>query len=115
LVYASAWSRSIALAWYAEGEEYIKSLAEDRSIRSMVYRSLPEAAVLEDRDRALSAQQIRLTVHSAEARHYHRAQRCYRQCMRSDLQKLTDKRVKLDISEIEHPENRRLPGGPQHR
>jgi small subunit ribosomal protein S3 len=90
--------------WYAEGEEYIKSLAEDRSIRSMVYRSLPEAAVSKIEIERFPPNQIRLTVHSAKPGIIIGRKGATVNALRSDLQKLTDKRVKLDISEIEHPE-----------
>ena len=90
--------------WYAEGEEYTRLLAEDRAIRATIYNTLPEAAVSKIEIERFPPNQIRLTVHSAKPGIIIGRKGATVNALRSDLQKLTDKRVKLDISEIEHPE-----------
>jgi small subunit ribosomal protein S3 len=90
--------------WYAEGEEYTNLLAEDRGIRDLVMKSLPEAAVSKIEIERFPPNQIRLTVHSAKPGIIIGRKGATVNALRNDLQKITNKRVKLDIAEIERPE-----------
>lgn len=90
--------------WYAEGEEYTQLLAEDRAIRDLVMKGLPEAAVSKVEIERFPPNQIRLTVHSAKPGIIIGRKGATVNALRNDLQKLTGKRVKLDIAEIEKPE-----------
>ena len=90
--------------WYAEGEEYIQLLAEDRAIRDLVMTGLPEAAISKVEIERFPPNQIRITVHSAKPGIIIGRKGATVNALRNDLQKLTDKRVKLDIVEIERPE-----------
>jgi small subunit ribosomal protein S3 len=90
--------------WYAEGAEYTQLLAEDRSIRELVHKSLPEAAISKVEIERFPPNQIRVTVHSAKPGIIIGRKGATVNALRNDLQKITGKRVKLDIAEIEKPE-----------
>ena len=90
--------------WYAEGEEYTQLLAEDREIRNLVAKSLPEAAISKVEIERFPPNQIRVTVHSAKPGIIIGRKGATVNALRNDLQKITGKRVKLDIAEITNPE-----------
>jgi small subunit ribosomal protein S3 len=90
--------------WYAEGEEYTQLLAEDRAIRNLVTRGLPEAAISKVEIERFPPNQIRVTVHSAKPGIIIGRKGATVNALRNDLQKITGKRVKLDIAEITNPE-----------
>ena len=90
--------------WYAEGEEYKTLLAEDRLIRSTIHGSLPEAAISKIEIERFPPNQVRLTVHSAKPGIVIGRRGATVNALRNDLQQTTNKRVKLDVAEIEHPE-----------
>lgn len=90
--------------WYAEGQEYSKLLAEDRAIRNHVFSKLSEAAISKIEIERFPPNQLRLTVHSAKPGIIIGRKGASVNQLRNDLQQLTNKRVKLDIAEIEHPE-----------
>jgi len=90
--------------WYAEGEEYTQLLAEDRAIRDLVTRGLPEAAISKVEIERFPPNQIRVTVHSAKPGIIIGRKGATVNALRNDLQKITGKRVKLDIAEITNPE-----------
>ena len=90
--------------WYAERDEYTKLLAEDRQIREKVGKSLPEAAISKVEIERFPPNQVRITIHSAKPGIIIGRKGVTVNNLRNDLQQLTNKRVKLDIAEIEHPE-----------
>jgi small subunit ribosomal protein S3 len=90
--------------WYAEGEEYTQLLAEDRAIRDLVTNGLPEAAISQVEIERFPPNQIRVTVHSAKPGIIIGRKGATVNALRNDLQKITGKRVKLDIAEITNPE-----------
>ena len=90
--------------WYAEGEEYTQLLAEDRAIRDLVTKGLPEAAISKVEIERFPPNQIRVTVHSAKPGIIIGRKGATVNALRNDLQKITGKRVKLDIAEITNPE-----------
>jgi small subunit ribosomal protein S3 len=90
--------------WFAEGKEYTALLEEDRNIRKLVMRSLPEAAISKVEIERFPPNQVRVTIHSAKPGIIIGRKGVTVNALRNDLQTLTNKRVKLDISEIEHPE-----------
>jgi small subunit ribosomal protein S3 len=90
--------------WYAEGEEYTQLLAEDRAIRDLVTNGLPEAAISRVEIERFPPNQIRVTVHSAKPGIIIGRKGATVNALRNDLQKITGKRVKLDIAEIANPE-----------
>ncbi|MCX6031620.1 MAG: 30S ribosomal protein S3 [Chloroflexi bacterium] len=90
--------------WYAEGEEYTKLVAEDRAVRKLVNESLPDAAISKVEIERFPPNQVRITVHSAKPGIIIGRKGATVNALRNDLQKVTNKRVKLDIAEIERPE-----------
>ncbi len=90
--------------WFAQGNDYIKLLAEDRAIRKLVTGSLPEAAISKVEIERFPPNQVRVTVHSAKPGIIIGRKGATVNVLRNDLQRITNKRVKLDIAEIEHPE-----------
>lgn len=90
--------------WFAQGTEYIQLLAEDRQIRKLVNDSLPEAAISKVQIERFPPNQVKVTVHSAKPGVIIGRKGATVNLLRADLQKLTNKKVKLDISEIERPE-----------
>jgi small subunit ribosomal protein S3 len=90
--------------WFAEGDEYTELLVEDRAIRQLVQGSLPEAGIAKVEIERFPPNQVRVTVHSAKPGVIIGRKGATVNALRADLQKLTNKKVKLDIAEIEHPE-----------
>jgi small subunit ribosomal protein S3 len=90
--------------WYAEGDDYRKLLAEDRQIRQLVLGMLPKAGISKVEIERFPPNQVRVTVHSAKPGVIIGRKGATVNALRNDLQKLTSKRVKLDIAEIGHPE-----------
>jgi small subunit ribosomal protein S3 len=79
-------------------------LAEDRQIRKLVQDTLPEAAISKVEIERFPPNQVRVTVHSAKPGIIIGRKGATVNALRNDLQRVTNKRVKLDIAEIEHPE-----------
>jgi small subunit ribosomal protein S3 len=90
--------------WYAEGEVYTELVAEDRAIRGLVTRNLPDAAISKVEIERFPPNQVKITVHSAKPGIIIGRKGATVNLLRGDLQKITNKKVKLDISEIERPE-----------
>jgi small subunit ribosomal protein S3 len=90
--------------WYAEGEEYNKLVVEDRTIRELITGNLPEAAISKVEIERFPPNQVKITVHSAKPGVIIGRKGATVNALRNDLQKTTNKRVKLDIAEIEKPE-----------
>jgi small subunit ribosomal protein S3 len=90
--------------WFAEGHEYTKLLEEDRQIRKLVQDNLPDAAISKVEIERFPPNQVRVTVHSAKPGIIIGRKGATVNALRNDLQKMTNKRVKLDIAEIEKPE-----------
>ena len=90
--------------WYAEGADYRGLLREDRALRKLVTGGLPEAGISRVDIERFPPNQIRLTVHSAKPGIIIGRKGATVNQLRNDLQQLTNKRVKLDIAEIEKPE-----------
>ena len=90
--------------WYAEGEVYTELVAEDRAIRGLVTRNLPDAAISKVEIERFPPNQVKITVHSAKPGIIIGRKGATVNLLRGDLQKVTNKKVKLDIAEIERPE-----------
>jgi len=90
--------------WFAEGSEYKDLVNEDRNIRNLVLKSLPEAAISKVEIERFPPNQVRVTVHSAKPGVIIGRRGATVNALRNDLQQMTNKKVKLDIAEIEHPE-----------
>lgn len=90
--------------WFAEGGEYKELLAEDRRIRKMMRDTLPEAQISKVEIERFPPNQVRVTVHSAKPGVIIGRKGATVNSLRNNLQQMTNKRIKLDIAEIEHPE-----------
>ncbi len=90
--------------WYAEGDDYAKLVAEDRQIRQLLMDSVPDAQISKVEIERFPPNQVRVTVHSAKPGVLIGRKGATVNTLRTNLQQLTGKRVKLDIAEIEHPE-----------
>ncbi len=90
--------------WFAEGDEYKNLVGEDRKIRELVLKELPEAAISKVEIERFPPNQVRVTVHSAKPGVIIGRKGATVNELRNRLQQITNKRVKLDIAEIEHPE-----------
>ena len=90
--------------WFAEGKDYTNLVAEDRRIRKIILSGLPEAQISRVDIERFPPNQIRVTVHSAKPGVIIGRKGATVNQLRTDLQNATDKRVKLDIAEIERPE-----------
>lgn len=90
--------------WFAEGDEYKVLVSEDRQIRKLVQKTLPEAAISKVEIERFPPNQVRVTVHSAKPGVIIGRRGATVNALRNDLQQATNKKVKLDIAEIEHPE-----------
>lgn len=90
--------------WFAEGDEYKALVGEDRQIRKLVHKTLPEAAISKVEIERFPPNQVRVTVHSAKPGVIIGRRGATVNALRNDLQQATNKKVKLDIAEIEHPE-----------
>ncbi len=90
--------------WFAEGKEYTNLVAEDRRIREMMLRTLPDAQISRIDIERFPPNQIRVAVHTAKPGVIIGRRGATVNQMRTDLQNATGKRVKLDIVEIDKPE-----------
>ncbi len=90
--------------WFAEGDEYKNLVGEDRQIRELVLKELPEAAISKVEIERFPPNQVRVTVHSAKPGVIIGRKGATVNELRNRLQQITNKKVKLDIAEIEHPE-----------
>ncbi|MGQ9490130.1 MAG: 30S ribosomal protein S3 [Anaerolineae bacterium] len=90
--------------WYAEGDDYARLVTEDRQIRKLLADTLPDAQISKVEIERFPPNQVRVTVHSAKPGVMIGRKGATVNALRNDLQKLTGKRVKLDIAEIDHPE-----------
>ncbi len=79
-------------------------IGEDRKIRALVGKVLPEAAISKVEIERFPPNQVRVTVHSAKPGVIIGRKGATVNALRNDLQQITNKKVKLDIAEIEHPE-----------
>jgi len=89
--------------WYAEGEEYSQLLIEDRQIRGKVTADLARAGVSKiEIERA--PKQVHLTIHAAKPGIIIGRKGATVNELRTSLQAMTDKRVKVDVEEIKRPD-----------
>ena len=82
--------------WFAEGSEYKDLVNEDRNIRNLVLKSLPEAAISKVEIERFPPNQVRVTVHSAKPGVIIGRRGATVNALRNDLQQMTNKKVKLD-------------------
>lgn len=89
--------------WFAEKGRYTELLAEDRKIRAMIRKEIPKAAISEieiERQRNY----VHVWIHTAKPGIIIGRKGANVNQVRTRLQELTNKRVKVDVTEITRPE-----------
>ena len=89
--------------WFAEKGRYTKLLAEDRMIREMIRKEIPKASISNveiERQRNY----VHVWIHTAKPGIIIGRKGANVNQLRTRLQELTNKRVKVDVTEIARPE-----------
>ncbi|MFZ2489233.1 MAG: 30S ribosomal protein S3 [Anaerolineae bacterium] len=89
--------------WFAEKGRYTDLLAEDRTIRTMIRKEIPKASISEieiERQRNY----VHVWIHTAKPGIIIGRKGATVNQLRTNLQELTGKRVKVDVTEITRPE-----------
>lgn len=89
--------------WYAEGERYTELLDEDRKIRSMIFAQSPNAGISYVEIERFP-KEVSITIHSARPGIIIGRKGVNVNELRRRLQELTDKRIKVDVREVERPD-----------
>ena len=89
--------------WYAAGKQYTQQLAEDRQIRAMVFADLAKASV-SNVDIERQPNQVHVIIDTARPGVIIGKKGESVNKLRTELQKLTGKKVKIDVREITKPE-----------
>ena len=89
--------------WYAEGKEYGQLLQEDRMVRKVIRERVPRAGISRIQIRRFP-RQILLDIHTARPGMVIGRRGSTVNELKSDLQAMTEKAVKVDVHEIERPE-----------
>ena len=89
--------------WYAEGQEYGQLLQEDRMVRDEINSRMKRAGISRVQIRRFP-RQILIDIHTARPGMVIGRRGSIVNELKSDLQTMTDKSVKVDVHEIERPE-----------
>ena len=89
--------------WFAAGKQYTAQLAEDRQIRAMVFADLAKASV-SNVDIERQPNQVHVIIDTARPGVIIGKKGESVNKLRTELQKLTGKKVKIDVREITKPE-----------
>ncbi|MGQ9456879.1 MAG: 30S ribosomal protein S3 [Anaerolineae bacterium] len=89
--------------WYAEGSHYTQLLEEDRRIRRRILELNPNAAISYIEIERYP-NEVTVTIHSARPGILIGRRGQNVNTLRNELQQLTDKRVKVDVKEVENPD-----------
>ncbi|NLF14543.1 MAG: 30S ribosomal protein S3, partial [Anaerolineaceae bacterium] len=89
--------------WYAEGEEYGDLLVEDRAIRERIRRELRHAGV-SNIEIERFPNQVSITVHTAKPGIVIGRKGAGVNELKSKLEQMTKKRIRLEVEEIDKPE-----------
>lgn len=90
--------------WYAPKREYTKLVKEDYSLRSFLQREMEKAGVGDIVIERFPPNQLHVTVHTARPGVVIGRKGAAVKGIREGMEKLTGKKVKLDIEEISKPE-----------
>ena len=89
--------------WFATGKKYTEQLAEDRKIRAMVHKELTKAGISNvEIDR--QPNQVHVIIDTARPGVIIGRKGASVNLLRTELQDLTQKKVKIDVREIAKPE-----------
>jgi small subunit ribosomal protein S3 len=89
--------------WYATGKTYTKQLDEDRHIREMVREELPKAGI-SNIEIERQPNQVHVIIDTARPGVIIGRKGASVNTLRTKLQELTNKKVKIDVREIARPE-----------
>jgi len=89
--------------WYAEGEEYAQLLEEDRLVRRVVREEMPQALISKIEIERFP-RQIWVWVHTARPGVIIGRKGAHIKALRTKLEELTGKVVKIEVEEITRPE-----------
>ena len=89
--------------WFARGHDYVNQLGEDREIRTMIHRDAPRAGIsLIEIER--QPNQVHVIINTAKPGIIIGRKGTNVNVLRVNLQELTNKKVKIDVREIDKPE-----------
>ncbi len=89
--------------WYAEGDRYAQLLAEDRQIREVIQRTLGDAGVSRVEIQRYP-KQVSIKIHTAKPGMVIGRKGANVNALKADLEKLSGKRIKIDVAEIAQPD-----------
>ena len=89
--------------WFATGKRYTEQLAEDREVRATVHRVLPKAGI-SNIDISRQPNQVHVVIDTARPGVIIGRKGASVNILRNELQTLTQKKVKIDVVEIDKPE-----------
>lgn len=89
--------------WYAEGEEYADMLLEDIAIRKLIHKEAGDAAVSKIEIERFP-KQVNVLIHTARPGMVIGRKGAEVNRLRQKLEKLTGKKIRIEVEEIEKPE-----------
>lgn len=89
--------------WYAEGTHYAQLLAEDREIRSAITKTLGDAGVAKVEIQRFP-KQVSIKIHTAKPGMVIGRKGANVNALKTSLEKLSGKRIKIDVAEIAQPD-----------
>jgi small subunit ribosomal protein S3 len=89
--------------WYAEGEDYVERLTEDKQIRDMIREDMGHAGIAEIEIERLPNQVI-VIIHTAKPGIIIGRRGASVKQLRQDLEDDTGKRIKVEVQEVDRPD-----------
>ena len=89
--------------WFADGKQYADLLQEDLDIREMIRKQMGEAGISRIEIERFP-KQVSITIWTAKPGIIIGRKGASVKNLRQDLEKLSDKRVRIDVQEVERPE-----------
>jgi small subunit ribosomal protein S3 len=91
--------------WYAEGKTYAELLGEDRAIRKLILSENDRAGISKiEIERLPVARQVSVKIHTAKPGILIGRKGANVNILRKKLEQLTDKKIHLDILEVQNPD-----------
>ena len=91
--------------WYAERDEYANLLQEDLDIRQLIHAELGHAGISDIQiERFPRARQIAIKIYTAKPGIVIGRKGANVNALRRSLEELTDKKVHVDVQEVDRPE-----------
>ena len=89
--------------WYAEGPRYAQLLAEDRRIRAAIKEKLGDAGISQIEIQRFP-KQVSIRIHTAKPGMVIGRKGANVNALKTDLEQLSGKRIKIDVAEITQPD-----------